>query len=78
MGAGAWVGDHSTPTRTQGMKILGLPLGHEDFVKDFMDGVQRKHDVLLEKIPSLQDLQSAWLLLLFCANSRANLFYSRR
>ena len=35
MGAGVWVGDHSVPTHTQGMNILGLPLGHEDYVKIF-------------------------------------------
>ena len=77
MGAGAWVGDHSTPTRTEGMKIMGFPLGHEGFVRDFMAAVPRKHNVLLEKIPLLQGLQCALLLLLFCANSHA-IFYSKR
>ena len=35
-----------------------------------------KHSTLLNRIPLVQDLQSAWLLLLFCANTRAT--YSLR
>ena len=31
-----------------------------------------EHNVLLERIPSLPDVQSAWALLLHCANARAN------
>ena len=30
------------------------------------------HSVLLDRIPVVQDLQSAWLLLLYCANTWAN------
>ena len=30
------------------------------------------HSVLLDRIPIVQDLQSAWLLLLYCANTLAN------
>ena len=33
---------------------------------------RRCQDVLLERIPAFSDLQSAWLLLLFCASTRAN------
>ena len=44
MGAGVWVGDHSMPTYTQGMNILGLPLGHEDDVKSCLSIVQKTHE----------------------------------
>ena len=35
---------------------------------------QAEHQVLLNRIPSLPDLQSAWSLLLHCASARANYF----
>ena len=34
------------------------------------------HRVFFERIPAIQDLQSAWLLFLFCASPRANFFLS--
>ena len=43
----------------------------EDFVRAFAHIVD-EHNVLLERIPSLPDVQSAWALLLHCANARAN------
>ena len=33
---------------------------------------QDDHTLLLERIPEVPDLQSAWLILLFCASTRAN------
>ena len=50
------------PTQKQGMKVLGTPLGHPDFVA-----------AQLQRIPRVPDLQSAWLLLLHCASPRAKL-----
>ena len=32
----------------------------------------REHELLFERIPAMEDLQSAWLVLLFCAAPRAN------
>ena len=37
-----------------------------------MREVSQSHAALFEKIPAVQDLQCAWLLLLFCASTRAN------
>ena len=59
-------------TAQQGIKVLGTPLGHEDFVAAHLQRVLRKHQTLLERIPALQDIQSAWTLLLHSASSRAN------
>ena len=59
-------------TDEQGIKVLGTPLGHEDFVAAHLHRVLRKHQTLLERIPVLQDIQSAWTLLLHSASSRAN------
>ena len=37
-----------------------------------MDRTARDHQTLLDRIPLLQDVQAAWLLLLHCASARAN------
>ena len=60
------------PTDQQGIRVLGTPLGHEDFVAAHLAQVLRKHQTLLERIPMVQDVQCAWALLLHSAASRAN------
>ena len=55
----------------QGIMILGTPLGHED-VRAQLEHIVDEHNVLLERIPSLPDVQSAWALLLHWHNARAN------
>ena len=60
------------PTNEQGIKVLGTPLGHDDFVAHHLRDVAREQQELLDKIPLVKDLQSAWLLLLHCAAARAN------
>ena len=42
-------------TVEQGIKVLGTPLGHEDFVAAHLH--LRNHQTLLERIPILQDIQ---------------------
>ena len=58
-----WRGNRDIPTEQQGLKILGCPVGLPD-----------RHSVLLDRISLVDDLQSAWLLLVFCAAARANFF----
>ena len=60
------------PSDQQGMKVLGTPLGHVDFVTQRLQSVTEEQRCLLERIPLMQDFQSAWLLLLHCASARAN------
>ena len=60
------------PTEEQGVRILGAPLGHTDFVSAFLERKSRDHHVLLSRIPRVEDVQSAWALLLHCASARAN------
>ena len=69
--ARVWRGSE-VPTTEQGIKILGCPLGHEDFVSAQLEATTRKHQVLLQAIPTVPDVQSAWSLLLHCAVARAN------
>ena len=48
------------------------PLGHPAHVQKFLEKVTWKHQLLLDRIPLVQDLQCAWLILLHCAAARAN------
>ena len=69
--AKVWRGSE-IPTEEQGMKVLGTPLGHEAFVARHLQAVADEHRVLLDRIPRVRDVQSAWLLLLHCASARSN------
>ena len=62
----------AVPRSMQGIKVLGTPLGHPNCVATHLEEMRRKHDVLFEAIPTVPDVQSAWLLLLHCASARAN------
>ena len=54
------------------MKVLGTPLGSPEFVRARLLELSASHQRLVDKIPLVSDLQSAWLLLLLCAASRPN------
>ena len=56
--------------------MLGIPVGHVVFMQAQLVSTTKKHATLYERIQSVQDLQSAWFLLLFCANTSAT--YSLR
>ena len=71
-----WRGDHELPTHQQGLKVLGVPLGHPDFVLKFLEAKIAKHRVLLERIPLVPDTQSAWLLLSFCAAAPSEFLFA--
>ena len=51
---------------------LGCAVGHQDYVRRFLNEVSEKHQILFQRIPRLSDVQSAWLLLVHCARARAN------
>ena len=72
--ARVWFGDHALPFAERGISVLGTPLGHWSHVKAQLRSKAASHRVLLDRIPAIQDLQSAWLLLLFCASPRENYF----
>ena len=65
-----WVGDRGLPSDQQGLVALGVPCGHPAFVAAQLQLTRAKQDQLLQGIRTLPDLQSAWLLLLFCASPR--------
>ena len=61
-------GDTDLPEVQQGMKVLGTPLGHPSFVEAQLT----EQRTFLERIPEVEDLQSAWSLLVHSASMRAN------
>ena len=67
-----WRGDPGLPSHKQGVTILGTPLGRAEFVEGHLAEKIEEHGILLDRISKVTDLQSAWLLLLFCTASRAN------
>ena len=62
--ARVWRGEG--PSYEQGIRVLGIPIGHVDFVHAQLRSKTEKHRVLHERLLSVQDLQSAWLLFLIC------------
>ena len=68
--ARVWKGSNLS-TGQQGIKVLGTPLRHPDFVSAHLDGKIQEHELLLSRIPAVPDLQSAWALLVHCASARA-------
>ena len=62
--------------RKIGIKILGTPLGHPDFIVAFLESITEMQKKLTKMIPLVTDTQSAWVLLTYCANARAN-YYTR-
>ena len=67
-----WVGDWTLPPTHQGLTVLGTPFGSDAYVQQRLALKREEHDRLLQRIPSVPDLQAAWLLLHYCAVPRAN------
>ena len=67
-----WRGDATLPLEQQGIRVLGTPVGHPNFIHHFLRKKSDAHSRLFERIPSVGDLQAAWLLLLYCAAAKPN------
>jgi len=65
-----WVGDWALPPEQQGLQVLGAPLGTAEYIQAALDQTLTKQRALLERIPTVPHLQSAWLLLLYCGSAR--------
>ena len=66
-----WRGGQKLLVRQKGVRALGVPIGREDYVKNQLAKKNEEHQVLINRILLVQDLQSAWLLLFHCAGSLA-------
>ena len=61
---------HSGPSERR-ITILGTPVGTSEFVLKQLESQIGEHATFLSRILAIQDLQCAWLLLLYCV-ARAN------
>ena len=48
--------------------VLGTPVGSDAYKLQQLQHTRDQHHFLLQRLPDLEGLQAAWLLLLFCAN----------
>ena len=67
-----WRGDRQLPINEQGFKVLGVPFGHPDYIRRFLEGKTDSHRRPFERIPS----SLAPLDLLRC--SPCKVFHQRR
>ena len=67
-----WRGDPLLPTSQQGVKVLGIPIGHTKHVREFLERKTRQQEVLFQRIPSVNDTQAVLLLLTMCGTTWAN------
>jgi len=61
LGADVWRGNK--PSSERGLKVLGTPIGHPDFIASWAENRMHTERELLNQLPCLPDLQCAWLLL---------------
>ena len=71
LGPDVWVGNPNLPATHQGLTVLGAPVGSPMFVQHQLQHTLHSHQQLLQRIPTLDDLQASWLMLLFCASPRS-------
>ena len=71
LGPEVWVGGNETPPHEQGLLVLRAPVGSDAYKLQQLQHT-RDHNFLLQRLPDLEDLQAAWLLLLFCASPRCH------
>ena len=69
LGPDVWRGNR--PPQEQGLITLGTPIGSEAFVAQATVERLQEEQTLLDQLHRLPDLQSAWLLLLYCCAPRA-------
>ena len=67
-----WVGGADREADKRGVKVLGTPVGTQEYVNALGDKQLTKEKSLWNLLPKLPDLQCAWLLLLQCAGPRFN------
>ena len=70
LGEAVWRGNK--PPAERGVIVLGTPIGHPDFVRQWAEERMSEERRFLQHLPLLPDLQCSWLLLSMCAAPRAN------
>ena len=54
-----WRGSEELPTHQRGIKVIGTPLRHSDFVQAHLGKLTAQHQILLDRIPGVEDTQAA-------------------
>ena len=67
-----WRWDPQLPLHKQGLTVLGVSVRQPEFVVAELTAKAEEHANLFEKITHVPDVQIGWLLLVFCAATRAN------
>ena len=67
-----WRGDWALLPSQHGLKVLGVPIGHPSFITADMAAKLKEQALLFERTPLIDAVQFGWLLLVFCAATRAN------
>ena len=67
-----WWGDATSPPEQQGIRALGTPPRHPDFIRHFLGKKSDAQSCLFERTPSVGELQTALLLLVHCAAAKPN------
>ena len=47
-------GDRELPFSQQGMRVLGVPIGQPEFVRDYLERKNQEHETLFQRIPWLE------------------------
>ena len=76
-----WKGDPQLPPLQQRLKVLGVPIGQPEFIREFLQRKSGEQATIFERIPWVNDPQAAYLLLLLllllmCGSTRANFLLS--
>ena len=67
-----WRGDPELPAVDRGLKVLGAPFGHPEFVQEFLRRKSDEQQVFFQRKPLVNDPQASWLFLRMCASTCAN------
>ena len=59
-----WKGDPELPRNQTGLRMLGVPIGQPEFVRDFLEKKTREQALLLQRIPWVQNTQAAFFVVL--------------
>ena len=76
--ARVWRGSHEDRVEDQGITILGNPVGRPEFVERELAKILADHSALLTRIPEVQDLLCAWLLLLHMWSGESEFLHPHR
>ena len=69
---GPTVWKRGLPIAKQGVKVVGTPIGSEEYLQEMGRQLVGEGAQLLEQIPKLASLQASCLILCFCAAPRVN------